>query len=526
MRYPRGKGDFCLKELACTPTFAAMMEKGAFAKWILAFVILVVAVLWSSCTPEDMILDDSTAQLEFSTDTLRFDTIFTQLGSATRTLKVYNRYDKRVRIDRIAFTQGSVSRFRMNINGWMGKEITDVEILPHDSIYVFVEVTIDPDQPPSVSPFIFTEDLLFEWNEHSQRVVLEAWGQNANYIPSRFHKDSIVVFECNGGEVVWDDPKPYVVYGIVAFEDCTLRIPAGVRIYVHGGLTRTEDEQGNPLIYNSGRLFIGPNGRLVVEGTLDEPVIFEGDRLEPEFADEPGQWTGIIFAPGSTGNSIEHAVIRNSLVGVWVDSAAQLSLRNTRIYNTTGSAVVGRHATITAGNCLFYNCGADAVRLGHGGTYRFDYCTLASYGVDAGALSLSNGICYDPLCQNFDINKLFARFRNCIIAGSRRDEISLSDFTSGQDPALFDYRLQYCVVRVDELLDEPNGYPDFFSYCDPCINVAFDTPLFANVAEDDYHLDSLSVAIGLAQPLMGFELDLEGWMRDDAPDAGCLEWHP
>ena len=506
------------------PTFAAMWKNRAFAKWLIAGALM-AALAWA-CTPEDMVLDDPSARLEFSVDTLRFDTVFTQLGSATRILKVYNRYDKRLRIDRIAFAKGQASRFRMNVNGWMGTEVTDIDILPHDSIYVFVEVTIDPDQPPSVSPFVITEDLLFERSGRQQRVVLEAWGQNANYIPSRFHKDSVVVFGCNGGEVVWDDPKPYVLYGIVAFEDCTLRIPAGARIYVHGGLTRTEDDEGNPLIYNSGRLFIGPNGRLIVEGTLDEPVVFEGDRLEPEFDDEPGQWTGIIFAPGSTGNAIEHAIIRNALVGVWVDSAAQLSLRDTRIYNITGSAVVARHATVTAGNSLFYNCGSDAVRLGQGGIYRFDHCTLASYGVDAAALSLSNGICYDPLCQSYDINKLFARFRNCILAGSRRDELSLTDFTLGQDPSLFDYQLANCVVRVDELLDEPNGFPDFFDHCDPCVNTTFDTPLFRDADADDYHLDSLSAAIGIGQLLPGYELDLEGRPRDAEPDAGCFEYAP
>ncbi len=500
-----------------------MWRKAAFAKW--GGVALTAMLLWA-CAPEDMVLDDPDALLEFSVDTLRFDTVFTQLGSATRILKVYNRYDKRLRIDRIAFEKGAASRFRMNVNGWMGTEVSDIDILPHDSIYVFVEVTIDPDQPPSVSPFIFAEGLLFSRGAQTQRVVLEAWGQNANYVPSRFHKDSIVVYSCNGGQIVWDDPRPYVVYGIVAFEDCTLRIPAGARVHVHGGLTRIRDDEGNLLIYNSGRLLFGPKGRLVVAGTAEQPVIIEGDRLEPEFADEPGQWTGIIFAAGSTGNTIRHAIIRNALVGVWVDSLAQLDLRDTRIYNMVGSAVSGRHATITAGNSLFYDCGADAVRLIQGGVYRFDHCTLASYGVDAAALSLSNGICYDPLCQSYDINKLYARFRNCILVGSRRDELSLSDFSLGQEPQLFDYSFAHCVVRVDELLDEADGFPDFFEHCDPCVNVTFDTPLFRDAEHDDYHLDSLSVAIDYGQVLPGFELDLDGRPRDEVPDAGCFEYWP
>ena len=41
------------------------------------------------------------AMLEFSTDTLRFDTVFTELGSATRSFRVRNNNDLAVRISNV-----------------------------------------------------------------------------------------------------------------------------------------------------------------------------------------------------------------------------------------------------------------------------------------------------------------------------------------------------------------------------------------------------------------------------------------
>ncbi|MCB0642098.1 MAG: hypothetical protein KDC44_10680, partial [Phaeodactylibacter sp.] len=229
----------------------------------------------------------------------------------------------------------------------------------------------------------------------------------------------------------------------------------------------------------------------------------------------------------SKDNNFEHAVIKNSLVGVLVDSAASLQMRPTQLYNTAGSGIVARHAEIYAENCLVYNNGSTSVQLGFGGTYEFNYCTIASYGVDASALSLSNGICYDQLCEQFDIFPLNATFRNSILFGSRRDEISLIDFTDGMDPFSFGYLFDHCVVRVDELTDpDKGGYTEFFNQqCATCINGTSSDNLFADIGEDDYTLDTLSIAEQQAIPLNGINLDLLENMRDPVnPDVGCFEY--
>jgi hypothetical protein len=249
-----------------------------------------LVLIWG-CQKEEFTTSGSD-KLTFSVDTLRFDTVFTQLGSATRIVKAYNASDKSIRIAHIHFENESQTRFRLNVDGLQGKDFFDVEIAPNDSLYIFAAVTVNPDDPLSASPFVLEEKLVFETNGNIQKVQLEAWGQNANYLPSRFYADSITALTCNGGDWVWDDPKPYVIYGVLLIDDCKVRIPAGTHIYVHGGLTKVADDT-SVTIYNDGFIALRGNSTLTIEGTKDHPVVIQGDRLEPEFAEVPGQWAGI-----------------------------------------------------------------------------------------------------------------------------------------------------------------------------------------------------------------------------------------
>ncbi|MEL6863325.1 MAG: hypothetical protein AAFP19_02850 [Bacteroidota bacterium] len=488
------------------------------------FATLVILGLAWACNPEDDFITDQGAQLEFSLDTLRFDTVFTEIGSATRILKVYNPHDQSIKIDKIMIREGASSVFRINIDGIPTAEASDVEIAANDSLYIFGEVTVNPDQDFSISPFVIEDAIMFLTNGNEQSVLLEAWGQNANYIPSRFSKGETNVFSCDFGEWVWDDPRPYVIFGLLVIDECTLRMPPGTQVYVHGGLESTfvEDSVGNPVkvFFNDGRLIVGPQASLVIEGTVEEPVTVQGDRLEEDFGDVAGQWFGILLSPGSQGNRIENAQIKNSIFGVAADSATELSLKNTQIFHTSSSAVIGIHAEIKAQNSLFFDNGASSVRLIYGGNYNFDYCSLGSYGVDASALSVSNALCLDQLCSRYRANNLNVQFRNSIIFGSRRDEIVLASVPEAD----FNYGFENCIVKVDELDDE-GEFVDFFDQCVNCINGERDAALFADIDENDYRLDTLSIAEGMAIPLSNILLDLDGQNRDpNMPDIGCYEY--
>ena len=495
-------------------------------KWTLYFLIFswIIVSLFSTCQRDENFITESSARLSFSTDTLMFDTVFTTLGSATRILKVFNEASDPIRISEISIKGNSGSKFRINVDGISAESFRDIEIGANDSIYVFGEVLIDPDEPLSSSPFVLNDELIFKTNGNDQRVVLEAWGQNANYIPSTSGANGIALLSCDLETVTWDDPKPYVIYGVLIVDSCTLNLPKGTEIYLHGGLARGLDDNGETFLYNDGLMFFLDRGRLISEGTLEEPVIIQGDRLEEEFDDVQGQWSGIRFGVGSKGNQIDHTTIKNSIIGIRADSSSNLIMTNSQIYNTSSSGLLGIHSQLRVQNCLFNSNGGNCVQLEHGGQYEFDYCTLASYGVDASALKMSNVLCQDLLCSEFLFNPLKATFRNSIIMGSRDDELDLFDRLGEDAPGSFDYSLEDCIVRVMDLPTE-DLYLDFFDRCNPCRNALPSDSLFINLEEDDYHLDTMSIAEELGSPLPNLFFDLDGVMRDgNNPDLGCYEF--
>lgn len=234
---------------------------------------------------EDNFSTDSGIMLNFSVDTLRFDTVFTELGSATRILKAYNPSNRPIQISNIFFEEGSSSKFRMNVDGYTvdangnifgtNDPLPPIPVAGKDSVYIFMEVTIDPDAPLSNSPFVIYEKLNFITNGNEQQVTLEAFGQNANYIPTRFSAGTASRLTCDLMTETWDDPKPYVIYGVLFVDSCELVIPAGTDIYVHGGLVNA----GGGLFYNDGIWFFEENSTLKIQGTMDNPVTIQGDRL-------------------------------------------------------------------------------------------------------------------------------------------------------------------------------------------------------------------------------------------------------
>lgn len=483
--------------------------------------VMIALISYESCRDKTFV-DGTDVMLRFSMDTLRFDTVFTELGSATRYVKVFNDYDESVLISDIRLASAN-SFFRLNIDGFSNNEVSDIEILPNDSLWIFAEVTIDPDNPLSISPFIIEDQLVFNTNGNNQIVQLEAFGQNANYIPSRFAAGTIDTLSsiCGGDTTRWNDEKPYVLYGLYYLRNCNLLLEKGTRLYVHGGIAN--NDLG---IYNDGLMLIGPDASLTLRGTLDEPVIIQGDRLESGFQDVAGQWPGIRILNGSTGNVFTHAIIKNSITGVAVDSAAHLTLNNVEISNTSSSGLIGVHASIDATNCLFQSNGSNALQVVYGGNYNMDYCTFANYGNQGAAVAMVNFICNDPACFTgiSGINPLIANFRNSIIAGSAKDEIILADATQGELDGFMEFNFDHCVVKVDELLDEGN-FPNFFDRCINCINMTQFDALFKDVSLNDYQLDTLSIAESKAKPINSTNKDILNNLRDPlTPDMGCFEY--
>ncbi|MBQ3595979.1 MAG: hypothetical protein II981_11305, partial [Bacteroidales bacterium] len=145
--------------------------------WIL---ILGITVAFASCKKPDEFSDDNSLKLAFSSDTITFDTVFTTIGSSTRQLMIYNNNTENLKISSIRLEGGNQSQFTINVDGESGYDFSDIEIYSKDSLYVFIRVTVNPDDQNT--PFFVEDRLIFETNNNEQIVNLTAYGQNANYI--------------------------------------------------------------------------------------------------------------------------------------------------------------------------------------------------------------------------------------------------------------------------------------------------------------------------------------------------------
>ena len=117
-------------------------------KYVYGLAILACLVLWSSCR-NDFESVPSTGNLEFSKDTVYLDTVFTNIGSSTYNLKVYNRSDEDINIPTIQLANGETSNYRLNVDGIPGKSFEDIQIMAKDSIFIFIETTADINTLPS-----------------------------------------------------------------------------------------------------------------------------------------------------------------------------------------------------------------------------------------------------------------------------------------------------------------------------------------------------------------------------------------
>ena len=462
-------------------------------KYLLCFFLATILV--AGCK-KDKIITDSSGKLEFSMDTIVFDTVFTTVGSTTHQLRVYNRNTETIIISSIRMAGGSGSQFRMNVDGLPGSYFTEIEIPGKDSIYIFIEVTINPGS--GFLPFIVTDSIVFETNGNVQDVDLVVWGQDAHFFNS-----SIIC------DMTWVNDKPYVIYNSILVDSgCTLTIEPGVKVYSHT----------NSAIY--------VRGTLIVNGSNNEHVIFQGDSTEVFYEDIPGQWLGIFLLRGSTNNFIDHTNIKNAFYGVSLGSSSNSDLnsftfanapdvliRRSVIHNMLYTGIFGFLSFINVENTLVYNCGQHNAHLAFGGVYDFNHVTMANYTnsiVDHGEAILQIGNFAESSQGHFSAD-VDATFTNCIIDGSLEDEIVYDD----DKIAAFDFQFNNCLLRTKKSASDTN-YTFIIRNKDP---------IYILASEFNFHISSNSPArnAGVATTVLD---DIEETPRTGFPDLGAFEFTP
>ena len=448
--------------------------------------LLVLFTLSTSSCGKHVILSKN--NLSFSKDTVVFDTVFTTVGSTTQQFKIYNKDSKTIRIDEIELMGGTNSKFSINVDGLQGTKIEDLYIEGGDSLFVFVEVTLDPNG--TNLPLVIEDSIRFKSNEKNQFVKLAAWGQDAY-----FHYKDL-------NEGVWPNDKPHVIYGYAAVDSAkTLNIQAGTHIYMHK----------NSILYVY-------KSTLNIQGTSGNEVIIEGDRLEQDYQNVSGQFYGIYFQKARPC-TIDYAIIKNGTSGVHLydedptNSDYTLTMTNTIIKNQARYGVfIFAGAKVKAENCIVAKNGTHALFVLQGGDFNFNHCDLLGYGSSTNpAVGISNYY-NDYTAGQTNVSSIEeGKLYNCVVTGNLTTEFAMDTIQMSGVVLNFDFK--------NTLLKSEEVYTDSFYDASVIWN---GSPLFTNPTEFDF-------TFGTSSDLQGNGIntsvvtDILGNPRNNPPDIGAIE---
>lgn len=449
-----------------------------------------VLLLLFSCR-KDSFITSPDARVSISADTLKYDTLFVTAGSTYRTLKIINENDQKLRLTSLKLMGGASSAYKMNVDGVAGSQFSNLEINANDSIYVFVQVNINPSAVNL--PFVIRDSIQISYNGKDRKVQLEAWGQNAH-----FFRNKVVA-----ADETWSNDLPYVILGSLQINaNTTLTINKGCRIYAHANA---------PIVIN---------GTLKTNGLKDtaDRVYFQGDRLDEPYKDFPASWPGIYFGATSKDNVLNYTTIKNAYqaIGITepsVNANPKLTLNECVIDNAYDAGIISLNSSINSRNCLVSNCGKN-IFLAQGGNYQFTHCTVVTYAnrfIDHKdpVLTISN-------FANSSSANLTATFRNCILWGENglvNDEVVVLKNGNTTFNVNFDYNLWKVQTAPSNITSNQ------------IINNQ--APLFDSVNTTknyyDFRLQTASPAINKGIGA-GVTTDLDGKPRPvGLPDLGCFE---
>lgn len=476
----------------------------------ITFLFLTTSIFFS-CR-KDEISTNSSHKLTFSTDSVLFDTVFTTFGSTTKRLKIYNRNNDAVIISDIYVDGGNSSQFRINVDGVPGNSQKNIRIEGKDSIFVFMEVTIDPNN--SQNDFLVQDKINFITNGNHQKVTMVAYGRNAHYYVANKSVGGIPIVyldrdtSAGAQDSVWTNDKPYVIYGgyLVIDGNDKLTIEQGVQVHLHN---------------NSG-IWVYENGNIIVNGTQTDPVTFQGTRLEYTWQDVPGQWDRIWINEGTSDNVFNYAIIKNAFIGIQAEtlpfnpapptSSNKLRLNNCEIHNNSGVGLYLRNYQVTDTNSVITNAGQYNLLVTGGGEYQFNHTTIANYwgtGTrQTPAVYLQNYyVDINGSTQVRDIDS--TNFYNCIIDGNVDVEFDYDELAPGN----VNFKFHHCLLKTTNSTAGSN----YIS-----VNSS-PTGVFIDEANYDFHLAIGSPAINTGAP-RGVLLDKDGINRDPFnPDLGAYE---
>ena len=475
---------------------------------------IAMAVGMGGCSDELRFTTDMRHRLEFSTDTVAFDTLFTDVSSATHAFLIYNLNGADMRIAHTALAGGEQSPYRINVDGLAGTAHDDLVLRRGDSMYVFVEVTIDPRGKDE--PFEANDSVLFVLESGiTQRVLLTATGQDATVM-----RGAVIAHDTH-----LTGARPYLIYDSLRVErGATLTMEPGTRLYMADGAE------------------LQVHGRIVAQGTPDSLIVMRGARTDRMFAylpyDRlPAQWGGITLHEESTGNVFVHCDIHSGTYGLKAKGTdlteSKLTMHSSQIHNVNGDAL---ELTMCRGqftNSLFTNAGGHCVNI-LGGEMDFIHCTMANFFPWKSERGVALHIANYAEEERTIYPLMGVRFINSIITGAKPDEL-MGTIVTRTDTADYSSYAQVAFTHsvINSWREALN--PDTARFknivWEHRDSTAYGRTNFRTIDHTnfvyDFHLDSLSVARRAASSeyITLIPNDKDGMARTaEGVDAGCYQF--
>ncbi len=500
----------------------------------------------ASCDPFENPLSEGT--LEFSNDTLNFDSLFVNFLSPSEILVTYNHTGHPVNIDRVWLENGENSEFDMIVDGIRGDDVEDIVIPNRDSVHIFVNLKSELRDD-------FAEEYLnFQIGEEVQKVLLLARVKDAYYFKARYIRSYSAdpdfiegyFFGRSGNlDTTLTPEKPIIFDGpIIVPEGFTLNILPGTEIFfTPHKISAGQDTLPPDTFALFSTLIVG--GTLNAQGVAGDPVLFTGTRFDSSFLEKPAQWRGIRFSPSSRDNILEHCVVKNALVGIQIDSTSvnnnpKVILRNTEVRNSgtygiwalgfdrTGNVSENGPPVILGENSSINNSKERNLFILAGGKHDFYNCTFANYGV--GFSRNTPQVLVRNWFEDFFnpgtavLYPTYTTFTNCVIYGNEEDEFVIDTVQGGAFEKLI---LDHCLLPLSE-----DNNPLIRPHTRQClINV---DPLFNEPLMRDYRPTESSPLIdaGRELPLLVqqriIDQDIRGpeFPRNLPLDIGAYEFYP
>jgi hypothetical protein len=472
------------------------------------FGILISFFFLHACIDESISTDPS-LKLAFSKDTLFFDTVFTSIGSSTTKIKVYNPNSKNVEIAAIGLGMGASSPYRINVAGSANanNQFTNVELRAGDSLFIFVEVTVNPQHVNS--PVFIKDSIVFLTNSNRQNVKLLAYGQDMTVLRNKkILNDTTLTAE-----------KPYLIYGDLVVDTAkTLTLEAGSRLYFH--------DQASLVVY----------GNLIAEGKPDSLILLRGDRTDRLFEEVPynfvsNQWGGVLLLNKQGNHKFNFVRMNSGYVGIYFSNndrnfRPQLEIKNSRIHNFLKYGLVVQNGDVLVANTEISNTGAYSVYL-NGGKHRFIHSTIANYFNSTNILMQPSGKEGNAALMIMELNRTIPMetiFQNSIVSGSSSNEFEILSRFADKYNGTF----SHSYIRTEEPDPQLPMFSDIVWY--GAKDTVFVNSYFDREKLKYYNFmpDSVSPArdIGDYNVALQYPLDLNGNSRlqDGKPDAGAYEW--